>query len=463
MADLRRLVKDESGLALALAIMMIVLIGVMGAGLLVFVRSDLEAVVKVNQGQRALNLADAGVQAARRQLRSDAEPDHYDANNAENVEWAYVAPVGGTTGRTLTLDDGSAKVTIQYLLPSTTASQLGDANRAPELVPGDPPGLTDYPGGRNFFRVVSEGTSGGARRRVEAILYTSRLDVPAAYYTPKDITLQGDIGVSGVSFFAGGNIDRVGNVTIDRETPAPYGDWDTTSFSSPSRLNTVPRTDATGTRMVGAGLAAEGLVCENGDCSGSPASSVADGIHDYDRYTGTKGSNKRFVRKTVPDAPNAPGTISHPFDPGAGLDLDFLMEEAMRQGNYRSSAVDITDYPTVSNDRTVYFVDAGGAADFLEFGVDHAPEARGTIVVRDGNLVVSGSSNTFRGVIFVTGDGTDTGKYDSGTSGNVGGFVVAGGDMTVRGSVSPSTVVDNLTTRPGFYGVKLWSWRELYE
>jgi len=66
-------------------------------------------------------------------------------------------------------------------------------------------------------------------------------------------------------------------------------------------------------------------------------------------------------------------------------------------------------------------------------------------------------------VIFVTGDGTDTGKYDSGTSGNVGGFVVAGDDMTVRGSVSPSTVVDNLTTRPGFYGVKLWSWRELYE
>jgi hypothetical protein len=43
------------------------LIGVMGAGLLTLVRSDLEAVVEVNQGQRALGLADAGVQAARRQ------------------------------------------------------------------------------------------------------------------------------------------------------------------------------------------------------------------------------------------------------------------------------------------------------------------------------------------------------------------------------------------------------------
>jgi hypothetical protein len=460
---LERLAEGESGVVMGLAVMLVVLIGVMGAGLLVFVRSDLEAVVKVNQGQRALNLADAGVQAARRQLRSDAEPDHYDGNSAENVEWAYVAPVGGTAGKTMTLDDGSARVTIQYLLPSTTAAQVGDEDHAPELVPGDPPGLADYPDGRNFFRVVSEGTSGGARRRVESILYTSRLDVPAAYYTPKDITLLGDIGISGVSFFAGGNIDRVGNVTIDRETPAPYGDWDTTNFSPPSRLNTVPRADAAGNRTAGAGLAAEGLVCENGDCSGSPAGSVADGIHDYDRYTGTKGSNRRFVRKTDPNIPNAPGTISYPFDPAGSLDLDLLMEEARRQGNYRSSAVDITDYPTASNDRTVYFVDAGGAADFIELGVDHTPEARGTVVVRDGNLAVGDSSGLFRGVIFVTGDGTDTGKYDSGTSGNVEGFVVASGDMTVRGSVSPSTVADDLTTRPGFYGVKLWSWRELYE
>jgi hypothetical protein len=114
-----------------------------------------------------------------------------------------------------------------------------------------------------------------------------------------------------------------------------------------------------------------------------------------------------------------------------------------------------------SNDRTVYFVDAGGAADFLEFAVGGAPEVRGTLVVRDGNLLVGDFSGLFRGVIIVTGDGTDTGKYDSGTSGNVEGFVVASGDMTLRGSVSAAT--GSLTSRPGFYGVKLWSWRELYE
>ncbi len=62
-------------------------------------------------------------------------------------------------------------------------------------------------------------------------------------------------------------------------------------------------------------------------------------------------------------------------------------------------------------------------------------------------------------MIIVTGDGVDTGRYD-GVAG-VEGFAVASGDMTIRGSVSPSTA--SLTTRPGLYGVRLWSWRELYE
>jgi hypothetical protein len=450
--------RDESGVALGLAVILVVLVGVMAAGLLTFVRSDLEAVVEVNQGQRALSLADAGVQAARRQLRSDAEPDHYDGDAAGNVEWAYVAPDGETAGKSLSLEEGTVKVEIQYLLPSTTPAQVEEDDHAPEPVPGE---RDDYPGGESYFKVTSEGTAGGARRKVEAILYTTMLDVPAAYYTPNDITLQSGTRISGVSFFAGGSVDKVGDVTIDRETPAFYGDWDTTGFSPASRLNTVPRTDAAGNRVTGSGLAAEGLVCANDVCSGSPEDSVADGIHDYDGYTGAKGSNRRFVRKSDPGEPNAPGTISYPFNPDAGLDLNFLMEEARSQGNYRSSAVDITDadYPASSDDQTVFFVDAGGATDFLEYSVARTPAARGTMVVRDGNLVISDSSGGFSGVIVVTGDGADTGRYEGG--GSVEGFVVAGGDMTIHGSVSPSSV--SLTTRPGFYEVRLWSWRELYE
>jgi hypothetical protein len=33
--------------------------------------------------------------------------------------------------------------------------------------------------------------------------------------------------------------------------------------------------------------------------------------------------------------------------------------------------------------------------------------------------------------------------------------------MAISGSVTPLTA--DLTTRPGFYAVRLWSWRELYE
>ncbi len=191
---LERLRRDESGVALGLAIILILLIGVMGAGLLTFVRSDLEAVVEVNEGQRALSLADAGVQAARRQLRSDAEPDHYDGDAAGNVEWAHVAPAGGTAGKALTLEGGAVRVEIRYLLPSTTAAEVEDGDHAPEPVPE---GLTDYPGGKNYFEVTSEGTAGGALRKVEAILYTSRLDAPATYHTPSDTTLEGDMTVHG--------------------------------------------------------------------------------------------------------------------------------------------------------------------------------------------------------------------------------------------------------------------------
>ena len=120
--------------------------------------------------------------------------------------------------RVLGLDDGSVRVTIQHLLPSTTPAQVEDGSHAPEQV------SSKSPGGENYFKVISEGTTGGARRRVEAILYTSGLGVPAAYYTPNDITLRGDVGISGVSFFAGGSIDKVDEVTIDRGTPAAYAD-----------------------------------------------------------------------------------------------------------------------------------------------------------------------------------------------------------------------------------------------
>jgi type II secretory pathway component PulK len=98
--------RDEAGVALGLAVIVVVLIGVLADGLLATLRSDLEATAQANHGQRALHLADAGAQAATAQLRADSDPAHYDADGADNTAWAQVPPDGGPPGETLEIDGG---------------------------------------------------------------------------------------------------------------------------------------------------------------------------------------------------------------------------------------------------------------------------------------------------------------------------------------------------------------------
>src|SRR5215213_9933523 len=90
---IQRLVRDESGMTLALAVMMIVLIGVMGAGLLAFVQNDLKSVIEVNRGQKAFDIAEAGVQAAKSHLRVDSFREHYDTDRTNDC--AEAIRVGG--------------------------------------------------------------------------------------------------------------------------------------------------------------------------------------------------------------------------------------------------------------------------------------------------------------------------------------------------------------------------------
>jgi hypothetical protein len=165
---------DESGVALGLAVILVVLIGVLAAGLLVVVRSDLEGAIQTNRGQRALHAADAGAQAAAARLRVDAAPGHYDADPADNAAWAEVPPGGDAPGETIPVGEEAATVTIRYLIPARTASQQRDARHAPEKVPAD---LSDYPDG-DFFLIVSEGSSGETRRKVEVIVRSERSGRP---------------------------------------------------------------------------------------------------------------------------------------------------------------------------------------------------------------------------------------------------------------------------------------------
>jgi hypothetical protein len=119
----RQLSKDESGVALGLAVVMVVLIGVMGAGLLTTVVTDLEAVVEANQGRQAFEMAEAGIEVAKARL---AESPDLDAWSSEEL-------------RTEGVDEGSVVVTVERR----------DA--------GEP-----------RFAAVSTGRYGGARRKIEA-------------------------------------------------------------------------------------------------------------------------------------------------------------------------------------------------------------------------------------------------------------------------------------------------------
>ena len=74
---IQRLARDESGMTMGLAIMMILLISVMGAGLPTFVSRDLNSVIEENRGQRAFEVADAGIEAVKRQLASDVITTDY--------------------------------------------------------------------------------------------------------------------------------------------------------------------------------------------------------------------------------------------------------------------------------------------------------------------------------------------------------------------------------------------------
>src|SRR5687767_5489907 len=101
---MRRFVYDESGMTMALAVIMIALIGVMGAGLLTFVSRDLNSVIEVNAGQRAQETANAGLEAAKYQLSIvDALPSSYDsAVPAGNSTWYDNGTPG--SGKTLAID-----------------------------------------------------------------------------------------------------------------------------------------------------------------------------------------------------------------------------------------------------------------------------------------------------------------------------------------------------------------------
>ncbi len=479
----KQLLRDESGVALGIAIMVMVLVGVMGAGLLVFVRNDLEAVIEVNQGQRAFDIADTGAQVAKQQLLGDKVPSHYDVEDVSHPDYVTAncntdandpddaidtandiqrAPSGESWapddgGQTRSFADGQFTVTIRWLNPDPSSDP--DCI-APETTSLPEPGVA-------YFKVISTGEYRNAIRRIEVIYETYSLNIPRAYYTPGEIRVNGDACVSQVSLFslsdvtfAGGGNGCDGTGSNFKGNDLYYGNWNRPPF------NTVPRPVS----LAGVGTA--------GEITGSPK--LADG-------TASEGT-RDFDKSTTPPLTETPaaGEMTFPFDVGAQPDARRLCDEAIAQGNYirntGSGNADLSAWPS-SNPNTVvcYEFTNDSSNHVLSWKVNRSPNddltalgypgcrgpiQDGTLVVIGGGFTVSPNTDLLRGVVVVRGaDAAETSEVeDAGLSGRgcLDGFINSTGPITISGAITPFNSSD-VNNRPGFFGVRTWGWRELYQ
>ena len=93
-----RLLPEQRGMALGLAIIVVVIVSVMGAGLMTIVATDLEALVAVNRGKQAFELAEAGIEVAKAHLANDPSPSDWSSGEL------HMAGMG----------EGSVTVTVEY-------------------------------------------------------------------------------------------------------------------------------------------------------------------------------------------------------------------------------------------------------------------------------------------------------------------------------------------------------------
>jgi type II secretory pathway component PulK len=118
-----RLLHEARGMVLGLAIIVVVIVGVMGAGLLTLVATDLRAVMEVNRGEQAFELAEAGIEVSKAHLANDASQANWSSGELHMAGMV----------------EGSVTVTVEY-----------DADS-------------------NSFEAVSTGEYRGTARKIEAL------------------------------------------------------------------------------------------------------------------------------------------------------------------------------------------------------------------------------------------------------------------------------------------------------
>lgn len=470
MRMLRRLGKDESGMTLGLALIMILIIGAMGAGLLTFVSRDLNTVVEANQGQRAFEAADAGIGAAKLQLTSNVDRAKYDgdANGTgtctDDSQWSALRCTDpkGLTLNDLDEDDttpDSVNVQISYVAED-------EATGTPER-----------------FLVVSEGTYGDAKRKIEAT-FEGVVEDPSGqgdglghpvYYTPSDIKITNNDSVNNnavllnqISLFSKQNILIQGDTTqaqfitdynnnsgAFRVSGGNGGVEELCDWKTDVRYQTRCFRSGLGTwntrarNITTPGLGAEDRICgftvvSTGTCPSS-ALSIADGVRGFDRTTGPndgltglpntntcdpitgegqcpRGQMLTFKHKEpLPDGTyprnDNDGTISYPFPELVPIAQAFK-DNANSCYDFNPGTLDCPEPPAnsswglVSSNSTtdlnrITFIDAGNHTLTFHPGTG-AGSTSGIIVVWCGRLL---QDDNFEGIILnLIGDDLENGS-----------------------------------------------------
>ena len=475
----QRFIKDESGVTMGLTVIMVVLIGVMGAGLLTFVSRDLNAVVEVNQGQMALEAADAGVEAAKQQLVTDlGAEDHYDGG-ADDLPWSYCYNVTLCTGFSPTAT-GSAGMRIN----------LESGDYADVTILG-----TDQLD--ETYKVISQGRVGDARRKVEAVIrQDAAVSMAPAYFSRSDIAMSGSINPTGSSFFAVSDVEFTSNVSLGTSTDAYFGSWAETSGVGPypNATGSFPNTyNQTARTLTSIGVAAQGQIT---------------GTHAANAMIGTRSFDSDSVPyRVVPDYNASPllGTqkIAFPFDvptpaedkaeidvmrqralalevasPGSCYYIDSNPCNGQNNAGLANGSQNVNTWPAGSTYETVVFYeftnyDSSNSVSYTAGAPSCGTTTnRGAIVVENGDVRFTGNRR-FDGAVIVrayTGPGNagnlipdSGGIYDAVGTPCLYGYINTSGDMNISGNFTAGTApeLSNLATYRGT--METVSWRELYE
>lgn len=461
---MRRFRKDESGMAMALAVIMIALLSVMGAGLLVFVNTDVNSMAETNRGQRAFEMADTGIKAGKAQLDEESDRRNYDGSEVGVPESEWAESKGG---KDLAMDGGSVNVQIKSDEPST-----------------------------GLFRVIATGEYGSAKRRIEAIVNISGLNIPDAYFSRSDIDFGGNANLSNASAFSMGDMSLTGSVTMaDDVQDGQYFRWASPSYPNP--FNSTPRAED----EIGLGVGGKLTLGNNANNAIGEYNGVRNYANSYSSGTTQPPSTAPRFYNDV-DAHGAAGQqsneITFPF--GTSVEQDERDIEALRQraieqeaetgynyyrnqnatgtepisGGFTINTVDSSGngsnnkgWPPNATEDTVVFYDypSYSGSNRVTWSLNRGcPDetTQGILVINNGNFTMSGNNDFTGAIIIRSGTFEDEESFESTGSSCVAGYVNASGNIDMRGTAD-TNYVPRLSEMEVFNTAEIQSWRELYD